>query len=135
DATGATATTDWPDGDNFARFAAGADAAASNYTVTANSNHTFAGMALTTNGGGTVTVATSGGAVLNMFSAAGGQGFNVGGVSTQNLKITGTIGGDATTPLVWSGLFSGTSSGSLFLYGNNTYAGGTVLNSSAGLNF
>jgi autotransporter-associated beta strand protein len=129
-----TAPIAWPDGANFPEFAAGTDAGALNYTVTASSNHTFAGMALQTSGGGTVTVASSGGAVLNLFSTSGGQGFFVGGSSTQNLIVTATIGGDAVTPLVWQGQLSGTA-GSLFLYGNNTFSGGVDLNTSAGLNF
>src|SRR4051812_37363242 len=41
--------------DEFPRFAAGTDAGALNYTVTANANHRVAGMFLNTNGGGTVT--------------------------------------------------------------------------------
>jgi fibronectin-binding autotransporter adhesin len=129
-----TATTAWVDGNNFMRFSAGSDAAANSFTVTANTNHTFAGMALQTNGGGTVTIASSGGSVMNLFSSANGQGFFVGGVSSQQLMITAPIGGDAVTPLVWQGVLSGTA-GSLFLYGNNTFQGGVQLNSSAGLNF
>src|SRR5689334_13250568 len=50
----------WPDGNNFPEFAAGTDAGGSNYTITASSNHTFAGMALQTSGGGIVTIAASG---------------------------------------------------------------------------
>ena len=50
-----TDPTTWNEG-NFLRLAAGTDAAASNYTITANSNHTFAGMLLQTGGGGTVTI-------------------------------------------------------------------------------
>jgi fibronectin-binding autotransporter adhesin len=128
DPNGAIATTDWPDGNNFPIFAAAADAAALNYTVTANVNHTFAGMKVQANGGGTVTVATAAGIALTMDSNPTGQGFFVG--TGQNLTITGAIAGDATTPLFWSG-----GGGSLFLYGNNTYAGGTILNASQGLNF
>ena len=79
-AAGTDATT-WNEG-NFLRLAAGTDAAASNYTITANSNHTVAGMFLQTNGGGTVTINGPG-----VFSIADGdQGFFV-SASTQNLKI------------------------------------------------
>src|SRR4051812_9148395 len=92
-----TGTTAWPDGNNFARLAAGTDAGGSNYTITANSNHTFAGMALQTSGGGTVTVAASGGAVLSLFSTSSGQGIFVGGTNAQNLVITAPIGGDSVT--------------------------------------
>src|SRR5690349_13789026 len=69
-----TAPIAWPDGNNFARLAAGTDALSSNYTITASSNHTFAGMALQADGGGIVTIAASGGAVLTLFSTSGGQG-------------------------------------------------------------
>src|SRR4051794_10693063 len=76
DTTGASATTAWPDGDNFARFAAGTDAAANNYTVTVSANHTFAGLALQFNGGGTnVTIANSGGSALTMLLKAAGARF------------------------------------------------------------
>jgi autotransporter-associated beta strand protein len=124
----------WPDGNNFPEFAAGTDAAGSNYTITANSNHTFAGMALQTSGGGTVTIASSGGAVLNLFSNSGGQGIFVGGTNAQNLVITAPIGGDSVTPLVWQGPLSGVA-GNLSLYGNNTFLGGVNLNTTASLNF
>ncbi len=133
DTAGAVATTDWTDGD-FAEFSAGADAAALNYTVTANANHTIAGMGGGRTAAGIVTLATAPGVALTLASNPAGQGFFVGGVAAQGLTITGTIAGDATTPLFWSGALSGTS-GSLFLYGNNTYAGGTVLNTGSGLNF
>ncbi len=38
----------WPDGNNFPEFAAGTDANNKSYTITANSNHVFAGMGLQT---------------------------------------------------------------------------------------
>ncbi|HEX4413204.1 MAG TPA: GH25 family lysozyme [Lacipirellulaceae bacterium] len=111
----------WNEG-NFLRLAAGTDAATSSYTVTANSNHTVAGMMLQDGGGGTVTI--NGPGVLSI--ADGDQGFYVTN-STQNLKINASLGGNGR--LVWQG------SGSLYLLGNNTYTGGTLLNSGAGLNF
>src|SRR5206468_1467777 len=67
DTTGVAAPAAWTDVGNFPIFAAGADAAATNYTVNVGSNHTIAGMALQTNGGGTVVVASTGG-TLNLFS-------------------------------------------------------------------
>jgi autotransporter-associated beta strand protein len=133
-AAGTAATIAWSEGAQFARFAAGTDANFSNYTVTAGSSHTFAGMLLQADGGGTVTIASSGGAVLTFSSNSGGQGMYVGGINTQNLVVTAPIGGDAVTPLVWQGAFSGTA-GTLSLYGNNTFAGGVNLNTSANLNF
>jgi autotransporter-associated beta strand protein len=134
-----TAPTAWPEGAQFARFSAGTDANNKSYTITANSNHTFAGMVLQTSGGGNgtgkaVTIAASGGAVLTLASNTGGQGFFVGGTSDQNLVITAAIAGDAVTPVVWQGQLSGTA-GSLFLYGNNAFAGGVDLDTPAALNF
>jgi autotransporter-associated beta strand protein len=120
----------WNDG-NFLRLAAGSDAAASNYTITANSNHTFAGMMLQANGGGTVTI--NGPGLLSI--ASGDQGIFVNS-SSQNLKINAAIAGNGK--LVWQGSGSGTgnqSGGSLFLLGNNTYTGGTALNAGSGVNF
>src|SRR4051794_36165655 len=119
----------WNEG-NFLRLAAGADAAANNYTITANSNHTFAGMMLQTDGGGTVTIGGTG-----VLSFSGDQGFFV-TASTQNLKLSAVLAGSGK--LVWQGSGSGTlnqSGGSLFLLGNNTYTGGTALNAGSGVNF
>ncbi len=116
----------WNEG-NFMRLAAGTDAGASNYTITANSNHTFAGMYLMTNGGGTVTI--NGPGVLT--TASGDQGMYV-DTSTQILKINAVITG--SSKLVWQGNGSG-GGGSLYLLGNNSYTGGTALNTGSGLNF
>jgi fibronectin-binding autotransporter adhesin len=116
----------WNEG-NFLRLAAGTDAGASNYTITANSNHTFAGMYLQTSGGGTVTV--NGPGVLT--TASGDQGMYV-DTSTQNLKINAVIAG--SSKLVWQGNGAG-AGGSLFLLGDNTYTGGTALNTGSGVNF
>lgn len=121
-----TDATTWNEG-NFVRLAAGTDAAASNYTITANSDHSFAGMFLQTNGGGTVTINGTG--VLSI--ADGDQGFFV-SASTQNLKINASLAG--TGRLVWQGSGSG-AGGSLYLLGNNTYSGGTLLNAGSGVNF
>jgi autotransporter-associated beta strand protein len=134
-----TASTAWPEGAQFARFSAGSDANNKSYTITANSSHTFAGMVLQTGGGGngtgkSVTIASGSGAILTLSSNSGGQGFFVGGTSDQNLIITAPIAGDAITPVVWQGQLSG-AAGSLYLYGNNTFAGGVDLDTSAALNF
>jgi len=69
-----------------------------------------------------------------LASNPGGQGLFVGGTSDQNLVITAPIAGDSLTAVVWQGQLSGTA-GSLFLYGNNTFAGGVSLDTPAGLNF
>jgi autotransporter-associated beta strand protein len=134
-----TAPTTWPEGAQFARFSAGTDANNKSYTITANSNHTFAGMVLQTSGGGNgagryVTIASANGAILTLASNPGGQGFFVGGTSDQNLVITAAIAGDGVTPVVWQGQLSG-AAGSLFLYGNNSFAGGVDLDTPAALNF
>src|SRR5262249_16892452 len=64
-----TSPGNWVDGNNFPIFAAGTDANAKSYTVTASTNHIFAGMALQTSGGGngvgkSVTVAGAPGVVM-----------------------------------------------------------------------
>lgn len=116
----------WVEG-NFLRLAAGTDAGTKNYTITANSNHTAAGMYLQSSGGGTVTI--NGPGVLSI--ASGDQGFYVDD-SAQNLKVNAVLGGSGR--LVWQGNGSG-AGGSLYLQGNNTYTGGTLLNTGAGINF
>jgi autotransporter-associated beta strand protein/T5SS/PEP-CTERM-associated repeat protein len=125
----------WPNGNSFFRLSAGTDAIDSNFTITASSNHTFAGMALQADGGGTVTIATSGAVVLTLNSNSNGQGFFVGGFNTQNLRMTATIGGDSITPLVWQGVIGSGTAGTLSLYGNNTFSGGVDLNATGTLNF
>jgi len=122
-----TDAVSWNEG-NFLRLAAGTDAAASNYTITANSNHTFAGMLLQTSGGGTVTI--NGPGVLSI--ASGDQGFFV-DTSSQTLTINAVLAGSGQ--LVWQGSSGTGAGGSLYLLGNNTYTGGTLLNDNAGLNF
>ncbi len=135
-AEGTLDTSTWPDG-NFPRFAAGADAAGLTYTVTANSNHTIAGMQLligaaftggpNVNGGATVNINSSGGAVLSISPALQGLFVSTGG----NLVINAPLGGaDATSALQWSG-----GGGSAYLYGANTFEGGVILNTANGLNF
>jgi autotransporter-associated beta strand protein len=118
---GNIATMNWTNG-AFIRLAASTDAGANNYTITANADHTFAGIFLQANGGGTVTLNGSG--ILTV--ASGFQGFLVNG-SSQNLFIYNTLAGP--------GGVEKNSSGSLFLYGTNTYSGGTRTDTSGGLNF
>jgi autotransporter-associated beta strand protein len=128
---GAVTTGPWVDPvtddatDGFARFAASSDAAANNYSVTANSNHLIVGMFLKSNGGGTVTV--NGPGVLSIGTNGGPvQGFLVNS-SSQVLIINAKLSG--------AGGVENELSGSLDLYGDNDYSGGTVLGTSAGLNF
>ncbi len=118
---GNIATMNWTNG-AFIRFAASTDAGANNYTITANADHTFAGMFLQANGGGTVTINGTG--ILTI--ASGFQGFLVNG-SSQSLFIYSTLAG--------SGGVEKNLSGSLFLYGTNTYTGGTRMDTAGGLNF
>src|SRR5262249_32422441 len=131
-ANGNNATTSvWNEGGDFARFSAGNDANTKSYTVTANQNHTFAGIFVNANGGGDVTV--NGPGILTMATNTGGQGFFVGAPSaSSNLRINAVIAGPANTQFVWQ---SSTSGGSLFLNGNNTFAGGVLVNTGQGLNF
>jgi autotransporter-associated beta strand protein len=118
---GNAATANWMEGSSI-RFAAFTDAAANDYTVTANANHTFAGLFLQANGGGTVTLNGSG--VLSL--ASGVQGFQIND-SAQSVVVNSVLGGAGGIQI---GL-----SGSLYLYGNNIYSGGTLLGSSAPLYF
>jgi fibronectin-binding autotransporter adhesin len=135
-ANGVSPTGTWTEGD-FPRFSAGVDAHLLTYTVTANSNHTFAGMQLlvgaaytggpSVDGGTQVNVNSAGGAVLSVASGLQGLFVSTGG----SLVINAPIGGvDPTSALQWSG-----GGGSAFLYGVNTFQGGVILNSANGLNF
>jgi autotransporter-associated beta strand protein len=121
---GTGAAINFVEGD-FARFAAGTDAGSKSYTITATSDHLIGGMFLQSNGGGTVTINGPGTLIID---ATGGpvQGFLVNSAS-QTLMINASLGG--------SGGVQNQLSGSLDLYGNNSYSGGTVLGTSAGLNF
>lgn len=124
---GSAATGNFVEGD-FTRFAAGTDAGTTKaYTVTANSNHTIGGMFLQASGGGSVTINGGSGVVLSIDPTGGPvQGFIVNS-SFQTLTINASLGG--------AGGVENENSGSLNLYGNNSYSGGTVLGTSAGLNF
>ena len=111
DSTGASATGNWVEG-GFPRFAAGTDATGS-YTVTANADHTIAGM-LHQTASGTVTISGTG--VLTIDPTGGPlQGFfgGSGGFIRINNKLTGTGG------IICS-------SGQIYLDGNNDYSGGTT---------
>jgi autotransporter-associated beta strand protein len=108
DSTGASATATWNEGD-FPEFAAGTDATGS-YTVTANSDHTIAGMLMNTSSG---TVTINGTGILSI--AAGYQGF----FSSGTLQINSVLGG--------TGGYEG-QTGIVALYGINTFSGGSDLN-------
>jgi autotransporter-associated beta strand protein len=113
DSTGSSATVGWTEG-SFAEFSAGTDAIGS-YTVTANSDHTVAGMLVQASTTGTVTV--NGPGVMTI--ADGIQGFSstfAGSGLQLNCVLTGT-GGLQT--------YSGST---LSLYATNGYSGGTLLN-------
>jgi fibronectin-binding autotransporter adhesin len=125
---GNTSVQAWAEND-FPRFSAGTDANAKAYTITANSNHTVAGMFTVANGGGQVTL--NGPGVFTLL-AGNDNGFFVNAPTSSSLTINNTITGGATGTLVWQ---NSTSGGSLFLYGNNTYVGDTFLNTGAGLNY
>jgi hypothetical protein len=124
DGTGSSSTFAWVDGD-FPRFSAGTDATGS-YTVTVGSDHTIAGMFEQTGTANTITINSTGGK-LNI--ASGIQGFFVRGGCNMvlNVNLAGPGGVQNSTS-------GGTGSGSYFLYGTNTYSGGTVFNTAGGLN-
>jgi autotransporter-associated beta strand protein len=107
DSTGSSATTTWNDGD-FPIFAA--DGATGSYTVTADAPHTIAGMQMQTSAG---TVTINGTGILSI--SAGIQGF----FSSGTLQINSVLGG--------TGGYEG-QSGTVQLYGPNTYSGGSELN-------
>ena len=107
DPTGSIPTGLWTEG-NVPVFSAGTDATGA-YTITANSDHTIAGMQAPS---GTVTV--DGAGILSITN--GMQEF-----AGTNLTIETTLGG--------SGGFESAVSNNVYLYNdNNTYSGGTSLN-------
>jgi len=127
DAAGSSATTAWTEGD-FPRFSAGTTANNSVvYTVSANSNHTYAGMFGQANNG-SIHVTTGAGATLTQV--AGLQGYFVGTNSSLYID-TSLAGATPTSQLRWGG-----GGGSLFLYANNSnLLGGVQLDAANGLNF
>jgi fibronectin-binding autotransporter adhesin len=125
-AAGDSMTINYIEG-SFPKFAAGNDANGS-YSVTMNANHTCVGMALEDGTAGS-TLTINGTGTLGIDGGVA-QGFIVRGGS--NLKISNTLGGTGGVDFQSSG---GTGLGSLYLYGNNTYQGGTTLSTAGGLNF
>ncbi len=121
---GNVATIAWVDG-GFPRFSATPDAAGT-YTVAASSDHVIAGMFQSTGTANIVNVNGPG----KLSITTGLQGFFVRGGCSMiiNAELTGPGG------LQYS-LSGGTGNGSYFLYGTNTYAGGTSLNTAGGMNF
>ena len=124
-AAGQASPTAWVEG-TAAGFSAGIGTAGSTYVVTANVNHTVAGFF---NGGigspqhlGNLTIAGPG---ILTLPTGGAQGIYT--TNGGNTTVLATIAGSA--PLAPQG------GGSLFLYGTNTYTGGTLLAGTAGVNF
>ena len=106
DPTGSSATTTWTEG-TVPVFAAGSDATGA-YTITANNNHTVAGIqaptgAVTINGPGVLTLPSG----LQAFS-----GTNL----TINANLSGTGGFESAT------------NNNISLFGSDDYSGGTILN-------
>ena len=123
---GNIATVNYAEG-NFPRFAAGTDATGT-YTITMNANHHCVGMIVEDQAvNNTITITGTG--ILTIDGTVA-QGFITRG--SDNLVINNAIDGTGGVSFSTSG---GTGSGSLFLYGNNTYSGGTILATSGGLNF
>ncbi len=107
---------------NAAGFAAGTGATGT-YTVTANSNHTIAGLF---NGGlgdskGNVTI--NGPGILTVFPG------------TQGFFTSSGVGTTINAVLAGSGGVEPESSGQLYLNGINTYSGGTVMGQTGIVNF
>lgn len=96
------------------------------FTVTENTGYTIAGIfngGLSSSAyGGSVTINGTGALTLS----SGLQGFDTAS-STNNTIIN--------VPIAGAGGVENQGSGSLYLYGNNTYTGGTALDTAAGLNF
>lgn len=119
-------TTTFTEGVAAAFSASAGNATNGTYNVTANANHSIAGIF---NGDITDMLSTNlqikGTGILTITAAAGGQGFDTrGGGNTTIYNVLAGTGGIQT---------EGT--GSLYLFGTNTYSGGTYLNTGAGLNF
>jgi autotransporter-associated beta strand protein len=112
DSTGSSPTVNWVEG-SFPVFSAGTDATGS-YTITANNNHTIAGMEVLSGILGTGNgVTVNGPGVLSI--ASGMQGF----IGT-NLTINAVLGG--------TGGYQTAAGNVIYLNGTNTFSGGTVLN-------
>ncbi len=107
-----------------AAFAAGTGATGS-YTVTANADHSIAGIFNGGVGGDSTSsgLIINGGGILNIASGLQGFYVNTGGSTTILAQLSGT------------GEVENEGSGSLYFYASNTYSGGTLLGTSAGLNF
>ncbi len=114
----------FPEG-NAAGFAAGTSAT-NTYTVTANANHTVAGMF---NGGLSDSACTNlqikGPGILSIPASTQGDGFST--ATGANTTINAVLAGP--------GGVQSQAGGSLFLWTANTYSGGTFVNTSSGLNF
>ena len=112
-ATGGTSpTAAWVPG-SFARFPGGASG--NSYTVTVNADESMAGLYETVTGVHLI-INAAGSGTLDV--ATGDQGFLVSG-STSSVMINAPISG--------AGGVAPELSGSLYLYGNNTYSGGTKI--------
>lgn len=104
---GTVATVNWTNGD-FARFSAGTSG--NSYTVTVGKDEMMAGLYETVSGVA-LTINSTGSGFLDVTNNI--QGFLV----SSSVTINATIGG--------AGGVAPELSGSLYLYGNNTYSGGT----------
>ena len=119
---GAGATTAWTAG-TFARFYGGS--AACTYTVTVNASESMAGLYLNMSGV-TLNINDAGGGLGSLNIPGGGTAMPLGGGNVQGFLITGAasiITINAT--IAGAGGIEQQTAGSLALYGNNTYAGGT----------
>lgn len=127
--TGQASPVAWTDSTagNLAVFSAGVGTSGQSYTVTANVNHTAAGIfngGVGSSIGGLLTINGASGVVINIGTAI--QGFDTAS-SLATTTINAVLGG--------TGGVQSQGSGSLFLNGANTYSGGTQFSTSAGVNF
>jgi Concanavalin A-like lectin/glucanases superfamily/Immunoglobulin domain len=125
--TGGGASVSWGAGD-FARFYGGASGYT--YTVTANNSESMAGLFENTAG---VTVIINAAGSGNLSIVSGQQGFFINGSSSASSSVI------INAPIIGPGGIQNNDTtgfpGSLDLYGNNSYAGGTTLVTSGGVNF
>jgi autotransporter-associated beta strand protein len=123
---GTTATAAWVAG-SFARFYG-----ANSYTVTVNNPESMAGMAeASSTAGATLTLNAAGSGSLSVVPS----GTLTTGLPTQLFGATGGQSAVINAPIIGSGgvnlgLYSGNYP-NIYLYGNNTYSGGTTLSSSS----
>jgi hypothetical protein len=124
---GTTISFPWTEG-NRAIFSAGNDATGS-YSVTANANHTISGLFFNSGTNNSLTINGPG----QLSLAAGSNSLSTGTFSVgQSIIINASLTGSGALGI--SGLGS-SGAGTFYLYGNNSYTGGTFLNTGSTVYF